>query len=240
MPRVTKIALITGCVVTLLLLAGFGLWQLMKSRTFQLFGGLTNRVTTQNKVVALTFDDGPTPGYTDEILATLAKEEVTATFMLIGREIHQHPGEAKKIVAAGHQIGNHSYTHQRMVLKPASFYQTEIEQTDAEIRNAGYTGEIVFRPPYGKKLYGLPHYLSAHERKTVTWDVEPESDSKIASSTEAIVRHTVDNTKPGSIILLHSMYSTGQKSRNAIGPIIRQLKAKGYTFVNITNLLAHK
>lgn len=237
MSRAKKITIVTVIAITTLTFVSFGILTLINSRTLQLFGGLIDHAQTQHKVVALTFDDGPTPGNTEEILDTLARENVIATFMLIGDQIRQYPDQAKKIVAAGHQIGNHSYTHQRMVFKPMSFYREEVEKTDAEIRATGYTQEIVFRPPFGKKLFGLPLYLSQHHRKTIMWNIEPESYSEVATSTDNIVRYTVDNTQPGSIILLHGMYATGQKSRDAIGPIIEQLKAKGYEFVSVSDLI---
>ena len=111
---------ISTLVVFLLL---FGSLKLMNSRTFQLFGGLTNQVETNQKVVALTFDDGPTTNV-DEILPLLNQYNAKATFFLIGSDIEKNPEEAKKIANSGHQIGNHTYSHQRMIFKSPSFMLT--------------------------------------------------------------------------------------------------------------------
>ena len=151
-----------------------GTYKLMNSRTYQLFGGLTEQIETNQKLVALTFDDGPTKNVS-QILPLLDKYNAKATFFLIGEEIEKHPEEAKKIVEAGHQIGNHTYSHNRMVFKTPSYIKEEIEKTDQLIQKAGYKGEIDFRPPNGKKLVGLPYYLNKNNRDTITWNIEPDS-----------------------------------------------------------------
>ncbi len=221
------------------LLAGgaFGLWQLSKSRTYQVFGEIVPRVETERKIVALTFDDGPTPAHTDEILRVLKEENVAATFFLIGGEMEKHPSEAKKIVAAGHEIGNHSYSHVRMALVSPSFVKEEIERTDALIRAAGYEKMPHFRPPYGKKLLTLPLYLSQTNRKTITWDVEPESFPEIAGKSDEIVKHILANTRGGSIILLHVMYDPERRSLNAVKPVIEGLRGRGFQFATVSELL---
>jgi peptidoglycan-N-acetylglucosamine deacetylase len=164
----------TGIGVLLVFLLMFGTYKLMNSRTLQLFGRLTDQVDTKQKVVALTFDDGPTQNV-DKILPLLEQFNVKATFFLIGNEIEENPEEAKKLVDAGQQIGNHTYSHQRMVFKSPSFIKDEIEKTDKLIREAGYNGTIDFRPPNGKKLVGLPFYLYKHDRETITWSLEPDT-----------------------------------------------------------------
>src|SRR5687768_951326 len=115
-----------------------GFWQIGKSRTFQFFGTITARVETGEKIVALTFDDGPTPQFTDEILEVLKQQDVKATFFFIGGDLEKYPEEGRKIVAAGHEIGNHSYSHQRMMLVTPSFVKEEILRTDQLIKIAGY------------------------------------------------------------------------------------------------------
>lgn len=90
-----------------------------------------------------------------------------------------------------------------MVLKSQSFIKKEIEATDSLIRQAGYKGQISFRPPNGKKLVGLPYYLNKDNRKTIMWDVEPDSFPEIGKSSNRIIEHVAQAAKPGSIILLH-------------------------------------
>ncbi|KUM51891.1 polysaccharide deacetylase family protein [Rheinheimera sp. EpRS3] len=230
-----KKVLITAVV---LLATLYGIWQLSSARSFQLFGGLIHRVNTNEKVIALTFDDGPSKRYTDQVLAILAAEQVTATFFVTGKETKQNLFQARQLLAAGHQLGNHSYSHPRMLLMSPAAVASEIEQTDAAIRSAGYQGDILFRPPYGKKLLVLPWYLAEHNRLTIMWDLEPETDPKLASGAQAMAAYVINNAKPGSIVLLHVMYQSRQASREALPVIIEGLKQKGYRFVTVSELLA--
>lgn len=138
--------------------AGIGTRELSNSRTFQFFGNLVHKVETEQKVVALTFDDGPTH-YTEEILSLLAELDVQATFFVTGRELAENPEAGAMVVEAGHELGNHSWSHQRMVFKSPGFIRDEIQRTNEQIRAASHQGPIHFRPPNGKKLLLLPRYL---------------------------------------------------------------------------------
>lgn len=210
------------------------LFQISKSTTFQFFGGITHRVTTQEKIVALTFDDGPTE-YTEEVLTILEDKNTVATFFLIGQQIEKNSELTKKIVEKGHQIGNHSYSHPRFYLKSMSFIEDEIQKTNELIRNAGYTDEIMFRPPYGKKLIGLPLYLSQQNMKTIMWDVSEDG----GNTKEFIVNNALEHTKPGSIIIMHPNCKECKPDREAIADIIASLRAQGYTFVTVSDLLRY-
>ena len=227
-----KKIIIIGTVILFVFLFLFGTYKLMNSRTFQLFGGLTYKVETNQKVVALTFDDGPTENV-DDILKLLNDHDIKATFFLIGNEIEKNQVEAKKIVNEGHQIGNHSYSHQRMIFKTPSFIKKEVEKTDDLIRNVGYKGEIDFRPPNGKKIVGLPYYLSKHNKDTITWNIEPDTVSTDVTDKNEYVK---ENVTPGSIILLHPMYDKTGEEIQVLEGIIESLSNKGYKFVTINEL----
>lgn len=209
------------------------------SRSFQFFGEIIQRVETQEKVVALTFDDGPT-NKTGEILELLNDLDVKATFFVTGRELEENFEEGKKIVLAGHELGNHTYSHKRMVLKSPSFIGREIELTNQLIRDAGYQGDIHFRPPNAKKLVLLPYYLWQNNIKTIMWDLEPDSYPEIASSSQNIVAHVASNAKPGSIILLHIMFESRSESLRSIEGIVNELRAAGYTFKTVSELLEYQ
>ncbi|WP_323846840.1 polysaccharide deacetylase family protein [Microbulbifer magnicolonia] len=216
----------------------FGTWKYSKSESSQLFGKIVNRVETTKKVVALTFDDGPTSEYTKEILNILESSGVKATFFLVGTDIQSNPVEAQSIVAAGHELGNHSFTHARMLLKGFDFVKTEIDETNKLIRKAGYTGKIHFRPPYGKKLFVLPYYLDSQNITSVTWDVAPDSVLPLESSPEKLAQYAISNAKPGSVILMHVMFKSRRNSMAAVPKIISGLKEKGYEFVTVSRLLS--
>lgn len=229
---------ITLLAIIILLVPLYGLFLLSKSRTFQFFGGLTHRVETTEKVVALTFDDAPTE-YSNEVVDLLVEKNIPATFYVIGMNIEKHPEETKYIVSKGHELGNHSYSHQRFLLKSVSFIDEEIQRTNKLIKESGYTETITFRPPTGKKLFALPWYLSQHNISTIMWDVEP--DTYVSGDKDAIVAYTLENTKPGSIILLHPFCKEQCRAdREALPIIIDQLKSKGYQFVTASEILGYK
>ena len=214
-----------------------GTFLLSKSRTFQLFGEIVPRVETERKVVALTFDDGPLDETVDAILEELRKENVKATFFVCGAEIEKNRAAAAKLVGAGHELGNHSFSHVRMWFKSPSFYRREFEQTDALIRAAGHEGPIHVRAPYCKKLVGLPRYFAKTNRVHVTFDVEPESDPEIDRNFTRIFSHVVENVRPGSIVLLHPWYRNRTQTRAAVPLIVKTLKEAGYEFVTVDELL---
>jgi peptidoglycan-N-acetylglucosamine deacetylase len=230
-----KKLLIICFVIVIVFGIGISLFQISKSRTFQFFGEIYSRVETSQKVVALTFDDGPTKANTENILQILREENVKATFYLVGNDIETNITETEKIISDGHEIGNHTFRHNRMWFITPNFAKDEVEKTDELIRKAGYQGEITFRPPFCKKMFALPWYLSANNRKTITWDVEPES---YFEKSEDLIKNTLENTRNGSIILLHVMHDSGQESMKSVRPIIKDLKEKGFDFKTVSEIIA--
>lgn len=221
-------------IVTVVL--GFAVYRLIPSRTTQLAGELVQRVETNERVVALTFDDGPTDGDVDAVLGALAERGVVATFYLNGRDIEENPYATRSIIHAGHEIGNHTWSHRSMAFVTFETVADEVESTDNAIRAAGYEGPITFRPPYGNKLLTLPLYLAQHDRVTVTWDVSAEDFSGAQQTSAEIVSGTLTSTTPGSIILLHPWFGR-TPSQDAIGNIIDALRAEGYRFVTVSDLM---
>lgn len=223
-----------------ILLVLYGLYTLSRSRTYQVLGTVIARVETAEPIVALTFDDGPLPGVTSTILDMLKSRGVRATFFLIGAEAEAHPAEAQALLAAGHELANHSYSHQRMLLQGVEWMRSEIVRTDEQLAKAGVKGVPLFRPPYGKKLFTLPYVLSQMNRPAITWDVEPESDPKIDGDTAAITKHVLERARAGSIILLHPWTESRGATRAAIGGIVDGLKAKGLRLVTVSELLQRR
>lgn len=224
--------------VVLVLVLLLAVWKLSSSVQFQLFGELVHKVDTEQKLVALTFDDGPTPHYTTDILQLLELYQVKATFFVTGSETQRYMTQAKQIVAAGHQLGNHSWSHQRMLFMSLDEINREIEGTDQQIRAAGYQGEILFRPPYGKKLLLLPWYLAENNRVSIMWDIAPETFDEDSEDPQIMAAQVLEQVRPGSIVLLHLMYKNRDASRAALPLIIKGLKQKGYTMVRVSDLLA--
>lgn len=226
-------SILTGLLILLVLLVGF--YYLHKSPKFQLSGELISHIETKEKVVALTFDDGPgNLAITTEVLDVLDTYEIKATFFLVGEAMEKNPESVEEIVQRGHELANHSYSHQMMLFRSQNWLEKEISQTDKLIRATGHTGEIYFRPPYGKKLLSLPWYLSEQDRITVTWDVD--GDSK-ALAPDKISDNIENKVKPGSIILMHVLLNSRKGSREALPHSIKHLQEKGYSFLKLSEML---
>jgi peptidoglycan/xylan/chitin deacetylase (PgdA/CDA1 family) len=236
--KIGKIPIIAVSVILFITIFGYLTLQISKSPNFQFFGEIIARVDTNEKVVALTFDDAPTVN-TDNVLKILADNNIVATFYMIGKNIEEQKTTAAHIVEQGHSLGNHSYSHPRFLFVPLSTVEDELEKTNTLIHSLGFREEITFRPPYGKKLLILPWYLSQNNIKTITWDIQP--DTYYPEDADAMVKYTLDNVKPGSIIIMHTLCSSEcEPARKALPIIISGLKDRGYKFVTINKLLEYR
>ena len=230
-----RLAAIVG-VLLLALIAG--LWELSRAKCTQLVGDIICRVETSQKLVALTFDDGPTARGLDAVLPVLAAHDATATFFLIGEEARKRPDLTRQLIEAGHEVGNHSFSHRRMIGRSQGFYRQELVDTELAIASAGgWDNPLLFRPPHGKKLYGLPAVLDDAGYRTVMWDVE---DPKGVADPRAFAGEVLGQVRPGSIILLHPMYGPNETARAALPLILEGLAQRGYRAVTVSELLEAK
>ena len=218
------------------MLLGLFLWQASKAECWQLVGDVTCRVEIGAPVVALSFDDGPTPEGVDAVLPELAKRKIRATFFLIGNRMEKFPGQAERLRAAGHELGNHSYSHVRMIGRSRAFYADEIARTDRLLRAAGVAKPTLFRPPFAKRLIGLPLEVEAAGYRMVTWDVA----DNVAHHRDprSYAADIVARAKPGSIVLIHPMYRTNRVERAAIPLVLDGLQRRGFRIVTVGELLA--
>ncbi len=202
----------------------------------QIVGQSVRHVKTHEKIVALTFDDGPVPGFTEKILDVLNENNVKATFFMIGQRAEQNLELVKKVYGFGHQVGNHTWSHPLMIGHSSRFFREQIDKTDAVLRRAGYKGEIYFRSPYGMKFYGLPKVLEEKHRKNILFDVVSWDFN--SPKTRKIVKNVLSGVRPGSIILMHDGCGTMERTVAATQIIIKKLKKKGYKFVTVSELIS--
>ncbi|MGE6555853.1 LysM peptidoglycan-binding domain-containing protein [Exiguobacterium artemiae] len=194
--------------------------------------------STTSKVVALTFDDGSDGGNITKILSILKSNNVKATFFLTGAGANNHPQLIKNIATATptHQVGNHSYTHPDFTKLTATQMTSELSKTENLIKSlTGRTTKPIFRAPFGASNSAvLAAVGNAGYTKTIQWNIDT-TDWKGISST-AILARVVPNVVPGSIVLMHTGVGA-PGTPVALPSMISQLKAKGYKFVTISELL---
>jgi len=168
----------------------------------QLFGKTLVRGAPTDREVALTFDDGPNPPYTDRILDVLRAEHVRATFFVVGRAVAAYPATTRRIVREGHAIGNHTWDHGHMIVETEASMRRELERTSAAIRRATGVTTDLMRPPFGARDFAV--IAEAHKLgyRVVMWSV-PLPDDWDQPGVGAIAARVVANVQDGSIIVLH-------------------------------------
>lgn len=202
-------------------------------------GSAKSKPDSKAKRVALTFDDGPDRKYTPLILDVLKKNEVKATFFVVGVQVSKFGDVLERIVKEGHAVGNHSWDHADLTKKTPEQIDEEIGKTDEAIRKAIGSGTDLFRPPYGANDTNVKKAAASAERKLVLWTVDTRDWS--GSTPKEILEKIRKQTKPGGIILMHSFGGKGGKLDNtveALPQVIDYLKSEGYTFVTVPELLA--
>ncbi len=200
----------------------------------QLIGEMVYQIKTNKKVIALTIDDGPSPGSTSAILELLKKHKSKATFFVTGENVKKNPTLAKKIILNKNEIGNHSWDHSRLIFRTLNFIKTQLESTDLIIRKIGYKKKIYFRAPYGNKLITLPYYLKKTNRKNIHWDIIVNDWEN--PSVKTMMLKIDKQIKNGAIILLHDGYNR-EATIQLIDRILKKYTQKGYKFITISELL---
>lgn len=193
------------------------------------------RPAGEAKPVALTFDDGPWPQTTPAVLEVLAQEGVRATFFWVGRQLERYPDLARQVVAEGHAVGNHTYNH-RTAPSPLEVAAQEIDRTGALIEGVTGVRSSLFRPPGGHLENGLVKYALERGYVVVMWSaLSGDTDPKYTVAD--IVNNVLGRVRPGSIILLHDGGGDRSRTLAALPELIKRLRAEGYHFVTVPELL---
>lgn len=183
--------------------------------------------------VALTFDDGPYPEYTQKLLNILENENVKATFFVVGRHIQKYPELMKLIASKGHEFGGHTYNHTHIKNLPKNKLLYELETTKAIIAAATGKQTYLFRPPGGQYDKKALRNVADYGYTTVLWSILPK-DCENYITQENILANVLANTKTNDIILLHM---GRQRTLDALPKIICYLRLKGFKFVTISELM---
>lgn len=181
------------------------------------------------KKVAITFDDGPNPDYTEELLSGLKERGVSATFFLLGKEVEQYPEIVKKIHEGGHLIGTHAYEHVNLSNLTDAAAIEQVDKTNAAIYDITGKYPEYIRPPYGCWKCNLDYETKMIE---VLWDVDPKDWA--TDNSGVIAKRVIDKVGENDIILLHDASESSVKAAFAI---IDELGKEGYTFVTVEEIL---
>ncbi|MBR4206114.1 MAG: polysaccharide deacetylase family protein [Clostridia bacterium] len=189
----------------------------------------------REKCVALTFDDGPHPTETEEILSILDEYGVKATFFLIGENAERWPELVEKEIRAGHEIGNHSYSHPDLSKADYETVCREIDEAERAVWENSEFRTRLFRPPGG--CFGEAVVRAAKERDytLVCWSVDTRDWAH--TPTDQIVRNVMTNAEGGDILLFHDSIAGDTPTPQALRIILPRLIGEGYRFVTVSELL---
>jgi peptidoglycan-N-acetylglucosamine deacetylase len=182
--------------------------------------------------VAMTFDDGPSPGVTDVILKELAQRNLIATFFMIGNKVERYASLAREVAAAGHEVANHSYTHPALNRLSPDRVDYELQKTQEVIQHVTGKTPLWFRPPYGAFRHEQSSIPRSKSLGVAYWSVDPRDWAKPGVGT--IVSRVSSGANPGSIILLHDLHT---QTRDAAGSIFDNLIESSYNLTSLTGFL---
>jgi peptidoglycan/xylan/chitin deacetylase (PgdA/CDA1 family) len=207
----------------------------------RLFGSVLAHGQQNLPLVALTFDDGPSK-YTPQILDTLAKYNVKATFFMIGNNVDRYPDIARRVAVEGHALGNHTYSHPFWApMELPGRFHGELDRAESSIFKATDQRPVYFRPPHGWRSPWMMQLARKDKYTVVTWTVSPDDWQHI--SRKIIEHRVISKCGAGSIILMHDGIELKQDPQRqetvaALPVIIAELKSRGYRFVTIPELIA--
>ena len=218
--------------------AGPGLWGAYTWGSHLLTLGSVWRGPRERRAVSLTFDDGPDPEWTPRVLDVLAREDVRGAFFLIGQRARKAPEVARRIALAGHDLGNHTWSHASLWRCGPDHTEREIGDGHAAIADAAGAPPRFFRPPWGKTnlaMFGVARRL---DTPCVFWTVQPESRRPVEPAEQA--RHGIARARAGAIYDLHDadgVPGAGARLVEYLPTLVAGLRAQGYALVPLRELL---
>lgn len=195
-----------------------------------------SRGSSRGRYVALTFDDGPVASNTTRLLDMLKRRNIKATFYVLGERVQRNKALTRRMVAEGHEVGNHTWTHGKLTGMSNSKIRWELDKTRDAIVAATGVKPRTMRPPYGALRTSQREWIfREYGYPTILWDVDPEDWKK--PGTSVIRNRILSKTKNGSIILLHDLHKS---SVDAVPTTVDSLLRQGYKFVTVSQLISMK
>jgi peptidoglycan-N-acetylglucosamine deacetylase len=184
--------------------------------------------------LAITFDDGPTPGVTERVLEELRKRDIKSSFFMIGQRIVAYPDLCKKVFDDGHEVCNHSFTHPQLSKMPDMAVSLELERCQEAVDKAIGRKPVWCRPPYGAFRKTQGHLAVALGLGVVYWSVDPRDWAQPGA--EKLIQIVPAQSRPGSIILMHDLHS---QTADAVPAILDKLLEQEYEFTTISGFLGN-
>ena len=205
-------------------------------RNSAVFGTALGRLPTRERVVALTFDDGPNPDATPPILDALADAGIHATFFILGRHAERWPQLVRRVHAEGHAIGNHGFYHRKLHFKSPAYVRDDLARGADAIAQACGARPALFRAPHGFRSPWVNRIARSMGERVIGWSLGVWDSDRPGA--DVIARRTVDGAKPGSILLLHDgdgydASGDRRQTAQAVPDVLTMLTARGYRFVTV-------
>ena len=242
MKKNTKELVILGLILLAVLIFLCGAFTVFFDKAILVRKGTVYRVPTREKLVALTFDDGPSPAWTPRILDELKLAGVKATFFMLGKHVAQYPDIARRVAQEGHEIENHGYAHHALIYYKPDELRSDIEQAENIIKEATGKTTKYFRPPKAWATADEKKELKEMGYQVVLWSLN--SKDWVTFHDKQIRHYILHNIRPGDIILFHDsggVFTTEGGSRKqtvkTIFPLVQKLQERGYRIVTVEELL---
>jgi len=204
--------------------------------------GAIFHVNTSQKLVALTFDDGPSPVWTPQLLDKLKEKHAKATFFMIGKHAEEYPDIARRVAAEGHEIGNHTYDHHGIFFYTKEELNKEVLAAEEVIRSITGVSTVYFRPPKAWITDDEKKWLNEEGYRTVLWTLN--SKDWVQFDDKYILKYLLKRVKPGDILLFHDsggVFDINNGDRHetvkTIPRLIDELRKRGYQFVTVSELI---
>lgn len=197
---------------------------------------LINEVSTTEKVIAITFDDGPNPLYTPQIIDIFAKANSKATFFMIGEQIEKSPEIVKLVAEQGHEIGNHTFSHEKLTQLGQEECREEIKRNEELIQNLSHKKPVILRPPYLDYNDETTRFIS-HLGYSMIGALNIDATDWEQPGVKFILEKTRKHIKSGGILLFHDGYGDRSQTITAVRQFVPELVSQGYKLVTVSELL---